>query len=512
MLGLNSLKFHIRYQIIVWALVIIALIMAGGFLIISFTYHIQDTSNTIIEENISNIRAAKELEITLHGIRAISLNYIIDKDSSWVKSLREKEVEFARVLENARVSANTEEENLLIRQIGALFSNYEQNLKNAFSSEKQGDTLIANAILVHGSRDLINTIEDKCGALVLSNQSSQASYERRIRRNNDIIRTAMYWFGVGGLALGLILGWLVARILLNPIYKLVLKVRDAAGSELVEHVRMSPGKELEEIDQHINRMISRINQAHEDLRRNQELLEKSSKLAAIGKIAPAIAHEIRNPLAAIKMLIYTMKKEGGISEEKAYDLQVILGEISRMEGFLQSFLQYARPVKPQMKEIDVKSIICEMIHLMAPQMKQNRINLKESYVDDVIFVQTDADQLKQVLMNLLRNAIEAMGDGGVLSVATELSKERLKESPSSILRIIISDTGHGIPNEMRESLFDPFVKGNTTGTGLGLSISQRIIELHHGWISAANNPTKGATFTIHLPVSSTSDHEQDPDS
>jgi len=502
-----AMKFHIRYQIIVWSLVIIALIMAGGFLIISYTYQVQDTSNTIIEENIRNIRAAKELEITLHGIRAISLNYIIDKDSTWVEKLREKEAEFARVLENAKESANTTEENLLIQQIGALFTNYEQNLNTALLSEKQGDTLIANALLVHGSRDLINTIVDKCGAWVVSNQNSQVDYERRIRRNNDIIRVAMYWFGVGGLALGLILGWLVARILLNPIYKLVLKVRDAAGSELVEHVRMSPGKELEEIDLHINQMITRINQAHEDLRKNQELLEKSLKLAAIGKIAPAIAHEIRNPLAAIKMLIYTMKKEWGISEEKEYDLKVILGEISRMENFLQSFLQYARPGRPQLMEVEVTPVIREMIHVMAPQMKQNNIELKEFHATGRIFVQTDADQLKQVLMNLLQNAIEAMKDGGVLSVATSVVDENNKEGAGTWFRITISDTGSGIPSDMKDSLFDPFVKGSTTGTGLGLSISQRIIELHHGYISAANNLQKGATFTIHLPVSSTTGHE-----
>lgn len=506
-----AMRFHIRYQIIVWSLVVIALIMAGGFLIISYTYQVQDTSNTIIEENIRNIRAAKELEITLHGIRAISLNYIIDKDSSWVESLREKEREFDRVLDNAKESANTPEENLLIQQIGALFANYEQNLSNAFLFEREGDTLRANAFLVHGSRNLINTIEEKCGALVLSNQSSQADYERRIRRNNDIVRTAMYWFGVGGLALGLILGWLVARILLNPIYKLVLKVRDAAGSELVEHVRMSPGKELEEIDLHINRMITRINQAHEDLRKNRELLEKSSKLAAIGRIAPAIAHEIRNPLAAIKMLIYTMQKEGGISEEKEYDLKVIVGEISRMESFLQSFLQYARPVKPQLKEIEVTSVVREMIHVMTPQMKQNGIELRESLVGGNLFVETDTDQLKQVLMNLLQNAIEAMKEGGLLTVATSLVKENWPDDAANWIRIVISDTGSGIPGDVLESLFDPFVKGSHGGTGLGLSISQRIIELHHGRITASNNPGKGATFAIHLPLSSQTTDEQDPD-
>jgi len=501
------MKFHISYQIIVWSLVMIALIMAGGFLIISYTYRVQDTSNEIIEENIRNIRAAKELEITLHGIRAISLNYIIDKDSSWVEALREKESEFASVLGNAKESANTPEETTLIQQIGALFSNYEQNLNSALASEKRGDLIRANALLVHGSRDFINTIEEKCKILVLSNQKDQINYEKRIRRNNDIIRIAMYWFGIGGLILGLILGWLVARILLNPIYKLVLKVRDAAGSEVVEHIRMSPGKELQEIDLHINRMMARINQAHEDLRKNQLLLEKSSKLAAIGRIAPAIAHEIRNPLAAINMLIHSMKDEGELSEEKAYDLQVILGEISRMENFLQSFLQYARPVTPQQKDVEVLSVFREMIHMMTPRMKQHRIELRESHQRDQVFIQADTDQLKQVLMNLLLNAIEAMEKGGVLTVSTSVTAGKPTEGSAAWLRITISDTGRGIPAEVMESLFDPFVKGKPSGTGLGLSISQRIIELHHGWIEATNNPDKGATFTIHLPVSTTPDDE-----
>jgi signal transduction histidine kinase len=501
------MKFHISYQIIVWSLVVIALIMAGGFLIISYTYQVQDINSEIIERNIRNVRAAKELEITLHGIRAISLNYIIDRDSSWVERLREKEAEFNKGLEKARESANTREENQLISQIAALFSNYQRNLNTALFLEKHGDLVKTRALLVHGSRDLINTIESKCLSLVVLNQNSQVSYEQKIQRNNQFIRGAMYSLGIGGLILGLILGWLVARILLNPIYKLVLKVRDAAGEELVEHVKMSPGKELEEIDRHINRMISRINQAHEDLRLNRELLEKSSKLAAIGRIAPAIAHEIRNPLAAIKMLIYSMKDEVGMTGEKEYDMQVILGEIDRMEGFLQSFLRYARPPEPQLKEIEIGPVIREMVHLMIPRMKQNHIELLESHTGGKICVKADVDQLKQVLMNLMLNAIEAMVEGGVLHLSTVVAQEPKATGPSDWIRISISDTGPGIPAEVKDLLFDPFVKGKASGAGLGLSISQRIIELHHGWISAINNPDKGASFTIHLPIVTPPEHE-----
>jgi signal transduction histidine kinase len=353
---------------------------------------------------------------------------------------------------------------------------------------------------VHGSRDLINTIEDKCKALIESNQSEQATYEEKIRRNDNFIRVAMYSLGTGGLILGVILGWLIARIILNPIYKLVLKVRDAAGSELVEHVKMSPGKELQEIDLHINRMISRINQAHEDLAKNRQLLEKSSKLAAIGRIAPAIAHEIRNPLAAIKMLIYSMKNEAGIASEQQHDLQVIIGEIDRMEGFLQNFLKYARPAKPVLKEVDIEAVVREMVYLMTPRFRQGNIELTEEYHSDGAKVNADADQLKQVMMNLMLNATEAMTNGGSLHVSTALVPGGKDSEYPRWLEIRIRDTGMGIPEEVMQSLFDPFVKGKASGMGLGLSISQRILELHRGWIDAVNNAGKGATFTIHIPV------------
>jgi signal transduction histidine kinase len=494
------MKFHISYQIIIWSLVMMALIMAGGFLTISYTYQVQDASSQIIEENIQNVRAAKELEITLYGIRAISLNYIIDKDSAWVDRLSEKEAEFGRALDKANETANTQEEHLLIQQITALFSNYQQNLNTALLLEKQGNILKANALLVHGSRDLINTIEDKCKDLIASNQSEQTDYENKIKRNNDFIRVAMYSLGTGGLILGIILGWLVARIILNPIYKLVLKVRDAAGSELVEHVKMSPGKELQEIDLHINRMISRINQAHEDLEKNRQLLEKSSKLAAIGRIAPAIAHEIRNPLAAIKMLIYSMKNEQDIPADQQHDLQVIVGEIDRMEGFLQNFLKYARPAKPVLKQIDIQAVIREMVYLMTPRFKKNKVEVVEEYQSGEVMVNADADQLKQVLMNLLLNATEAMNNGGNLSIRSAIvAGEKDSEHPKW-LEVKIRDNGPGIPEEVMQSLFDPFVKGKASGVGLGLSISQRILELHHGWIDAVNNADKGATFTVHIPV------------
>jgi signal transduction histidine kinase len=493
------MRFHISYQIIVWALVTIAIILAGGFLIISYIYQLQDETTALIEQNVRSARTAKELTLSLYDIRAASLTYLFDRSPERIAALDSKQADFILLLDEAKHSATTEEEKNLLQQISALFSNYQQTLTNALELHRKGYIGQPNALIVHASQDLIKTIDEKTSTFILINESAQAAYEQTIKKNDNIIRTAMYALGSGGIVLGLVLGWLIARVILSPIYKLVLKVRDAAGSEMVEHIKMSRGKELEELDHHINRMIGRINQAHEDLEKNRELLEKSSKLAAIGKIAPALAHEIRNPLTAIKMLIYTMMQEPDVNEEKRHDLEIITHEINRVEGFLQNFLKYARPAKPQMRMVSIIPVMRETLDLMQPRFRQNNISITENHQHENLRIKADPDMIKQIILNLVLNAVESMGQDGELKVTTLVNAD---DAENQVFQISVSDTGPGIPDNIKDSLFDPFVKGKDQGVGLGLSISQRIAELHHGWISAANNNGKGATFTIHLPMKS----------
>jgi signal transduction histidine kinase len=493
------MRFHISYQIIVWALVTIAIILAGGFLIISYIYKLQDETTALIEQNVRSARTAKELTLSLYDIRAASLTYLFDRSPERIAALDSKQSDFILLLDEAKHSANTEEEKNLLQQISALFSNYQQTLTNALELHRKGYISQPNALIVHASQDLINTIDEKTSTFISINETAQAAYKQTIRKNDNIIRTAMYALGSAGIVLGLVLGWLIARIILSPIYKLVLKVRDAAGSEMVEHIKMSPGKELEELDLHINRMIGRINQAHEDLEKNRELLEKSSKLAAIGKIAPALAHEIRNPLTAIKMLIYAMMQEPEVNEEKRHDLEIITHEINRVEGFLQNFLKYARPAKPQMQMVSIIPVIRETLQLMQPRFRQSNITVTENHEHENLRIKADPDMIKQIILNLVLNAVESIGQDGELNVTTQVNAD---DEENQVFQISISDTGPGIPDNIKDSLFDPFVKGKDQGVGLGLSISQRIAELHHGWISAANNNIKGATFTIHMPMKS----------
>jgi C4-dicarboxylate-specific signal transduction histidine kinase len=293
------MNFNISYKMIVWALVTTSILLAGGYLMISYIYEIQEENNRLIEENVQNARVAKELKLSLYSIRAASLTYLFDRSPERIADLQQKQNEFLTLFEKSRESIKSDEADLLFQRISALFSNYQQTLKNALELHRMGRISQPNALIVHASNDLIKTIDENADNFIVANENAQAELRISIKKNDYIIRKATMALGIGGAVLGLILGWFIARIIINPIYKLVLKVRDAAGSEMVEHIRMSPGKELEELDEHINRLIRRINKAHEDLQKNRLLLEQSNKFAAIGKIAPALAHEIRNPLTSV---------------------------------------------------------------------------------------------------------------------------------------------------------------------------------------------------------------------
>lgn len=487
-------KFHLSIKMVVWALVSIAMLLAAGYLIISYIYQIQENTKELMAENAIATRDAQELRLQLYKVRAISLKNVFDRSEEQIQQLESEQKKFLSLLSKIGQSANTAEENLHLQRISALFSNYQQTLKNAFQMQKQGQLSQPGAVIVLASQELINTIEEKTNALIEAKELAQQQLNRSINTNETIITTAIYSLGISGIIMGLILGWLIARIILNPIYKLVLKVRDAAGSEMIEHIRMTPGKELEELDLHINRMIGRINKANDDLQKNKELLERSVKLAAIGKIAPALAHEIRNPLTSIKMLVHSMMEEAIDGSEQKTDLKIILLEISRMEEFLQNFLKFARPPRPKIEMIRPVEIIEQIIQLMQPQLKQSNIQLYQNHHEPIMHVRADPNMFRQVMMNLIINALDMMRQGGALTIASHIGTY----PQGSMAVISVADTGPGIPDDLIDSLFEPFVKGKEQGIGLGLSISQRIAEMHHGWIEA-KNLQQGAVFSFYLP-------------
>jgi len=231
---------------------------------------------------------------------------------------------------------------------------------------------------------------------------------------------------------------------------------------------------------------------HRDEVEARERLRQSEKLAALGKLSAGLAHELRNPLNTVSMLLYAMVREMPLNGQLAVDLQVMQGELQRMSLLIEQFLEFARPRPPHFQRERLDEIMEETLLLIGPEARTRGVMIYKEWETRLPSVWVDGTQIKQVYLNLLLNALQAMPQGGKLMV-------RLHTSGGSLLTAI-ADEGEGIQPEVRANLFQPFFTTKQGGTGLGLSISQRIIEGHNGRLRLLSRPGAGTTAIVRLPL------------
>lgn len=243
------------------------------------------------------------------------------------------------------------------------------------------------------------------------------------------------------------------------------------------------------------------------LTETQALIERQEKLASLGVLAAGVAHEIRNPLTAMKLRLFSFKKDLPEPLAKHEDLAVIHAEISRLERIVQDFLLFARPSEPHLAEIPVATLLREVSGLLKGQLQKQAIELKLDLVE-AVSVRADKQQIQQVLINLIQNAADSIGREGTITlrVKSGISKLAKKSTPVGIIEV--ADTGKGIPPETEQRIFDPFFSTKEGGTGLGLPIAARIVEKHDGFLQCQSQPNRGTTFSLMLPR--TTNHENKP--
>jgi len=241
-------------------------------------------------------------------------------------------------------------------------------------------------------------------------------------------------------------------------------------------------------------MEEKIQKTTADLRKTEAQLIRSEKLAALGQLAAGIAHEIRNPLTSINILIHSLTENFPPESARREDLQVIEEEIRRINEIVDQFLRFARPAPPRLQKADVLSVFEETLQLLRPQMEKYRIIVQKEF-QVLRPISMDREQMKQVILNLLLNAVQAMPNGGRLTLRGQVLED------GQWVTLSIQDSGIGIPSEDMNKLFDPFFSTKEGGVGLGLSIAHRIIDQHHGKIEVESAPGKGTLLTVWLPIS-----------
>ncbi len=233
-----------------------------------------------------------------------------------------------------------------------------------------------------------------------------------------------------------------------------------------------------------------------------ERMKERDRLAALGQMAAGLAHEIRNPLGSIKGAAQYLQPGG----QRASDppprefLDIIVAEVDRLNRIVSQFLDYARPYRGDQKPLDANDVVRKTLALVEKEEGAAKTEMTTNLVEGLPPIRVDAEQVRQVFLNLAINALQAMPHGGKLQVSTSLRRSTRRGAVAAFLEIRFRDTGVGIPPGDLRSLFIPFFTTKDKGTGLGLPISQRIIENHGGTIEVRSEPGAGSTFSVLLPV------------
>ncbi|MEK7268518.1 MAG: ATP-binding protein, partial [Nitrospirota bacterium] len=242
---------------------------------------------------------------------------------------------------------------------------------------------------------------------------------------------------------------------------------------------------------------------YQDLKRSQILMRRTDRLRSLETIAGGFAHEIRNPLTSIKTFVQLAPERKNDPEFMGQFSKVVFEDVDRIERLIQEILDYARYMEPKFMEEDLNDVIASCMYFIEVKADSKAITVEKDLASELPRVMLDRQQIKQVLLNLFLNAMEAMSDsGGRLTVKTH---RLTKSGGDSWVQVEIADTGHGISAANLDHIFDPFYttnhkSGEREGTGLGLTIVHQIVQEHHGYIEVKSAVGSGTTFFVNLPV------------
>ena len=481
-----------------------------------------------------NLYIAKQIDIAIPDQKMMAnLSYIHDEIEEWLlsrPSLMEIDI-FLFTAKGWEVIVSNSKETL--RSSLILTAEQINNLKKdrhlSSLRESEAEKWLEVIVPLHVGSKVVG------GIRVVSSSDEAQSYLSKKRDRTILITLSSI------LMILITLTLLFRKLVGNPIQKLVDAMAQAEKGDLEAEAHIESQDELGKLGRNFNQMLRRIRETHEqnaqllsqvnqfneDLtekikaatselaKRNEELkllnealfesqrqLGQSEKLAALGQVTATMAHQMGTPLNSISGYIQLMLREGNLQPKEGERLKIIESQLDRLADSVKSLLSFTRQPKPQLKSLGVNEVLDELIHLSEPWFLARNVKLSTHLSPDLPPVLGDSTHLQTLFLNLITNALDAMPQGGVLTIKTQPVSPPLSSDDGRWLEISIADTGIGITEESKRRIFDPFftTKKMGEGTGLGLAICEKIIKEHSGMIEVKSEVGKGSTFLICIPA------------
>jgi len=388
--------------------------------------------------------------------------------------------------------------------------------RNRIYKTKEGHRVLAMINPIYNEKDCYtanchahSSIQKVLGVLDIGMSLEDVDSEIKGNQNKMLAIAVFIFLGISGT-----IGIFVRRSVSHPVRALVDETKRIASGDLGSTLKIESRDEIGELANSFNRMTQDLSKAQEELKewskvlekrveertqelkKTQEQLVQSEKLASLGKLAAGIAHEINNPLTGILTYSSLLLKEHKDNPQMKEDLEIVVNETTRCRKIVKGLLEFARQTEPSKAPADINKVVEETLSLLETQALFQNIKIEKRLKKGLPEVMMDVDQIKQVFVNIIINAAEAMSQGGTLTIQSDSDPE------NRFVQVSFIDTGPGIPEENLPKIFDPFftTKRSGKGTGLGLSVSYGIVQRHNGFLEVKSQLGKGSIFTVKLPL------------
>lgn len=445
--------------------------------------------NRVIVEDMAALQASREIETELANQKGFVTYYFLDGDPKWLNELAVHRRAFMNWLNQAFKIDKKPAQRALLNQIQSKYEKYITEKDQVIALYQDGDRQAGEAL--HWKvRENFFELNGLCIQYMHANEFNikqvQAISHLRLKR----ISTAAVIFMVASLLLVILLAFVMISQVLAPIRRLSKKAS-------VSDTMASSGNEVRTLSKQVYGLMEDMDRTRSELQQSQELLLNSEKLALCGKLATEVAHSIRNPMTSINMRLFSLKRSLELKDIQQEDFEVVSEEMRRLDNIVRNYLEFSKPHKLKKQRINISQVIDMTLDLLRYRLELHSVEVIRKQSDNLPLIDADPELLKEVFVNLMVNACEAMENGGEIVISEE---EALAENIGRAVLVKVKDNGPGMSEEVRKRILGPFETTKADGTGLGLFIAVRIIEEHGGTLELHSKEGQGTTFSLTFPA------------
>lgn len=472
----------------------------------------QQVTSDLIARELHGMLAATDLHVSMRELRYQLNLFLRTRDRQYLDKAEGLDPQIESRLGRAREAIANAPERELLARIAAGYRRFRADfgsIVGAAASRADGasggaprdftaEQIVALTSLSDGL--ITDEILEPLQAILEVNQQVVTRTNEASQATSQHLVVGFLLLGISGGAAGLLMGTAISRAIGKSIVQLIVSVRGVAGrlSDVSGPVTFSHVGDLSGIESSLLAMEKDIAAVVERLQRAETERLRNEQLAHVGQLAAGMAHELRNPLMPMKMLVQAALDRGDGAGLRGRSLEVVNAEITRLERAIQMFLDFARPPAPVKAPVDLRQIVESSLDLLSARAERQGVTIDWLPGRQPAVARVDAVQIRQLLLNLLLNAIDALPEGGRVTVTVETSGTP-GTADGAWLTLRVRDDGEGVPSHIMPVVFDPFVTTKESGVGLGLPISARIAEAHGGSLTVSNLTSGGAEFTLRLP-------------